>query len=833
LCACQPLRIAPSRALARCPPSSAARPRGAPAPPRPCSPSSAHRSPSLLTRSLARPLGRASPACPAGRAAPPRRAAPRAAFAPAAAERAAPPLPPGEPVYESRFALRSGAPVAVAVYEGADGSQTAVLSVDAPGRLLLHWGLDAGGGGWRLPSREGLPRGTAVHKKRALQTPFPPPAAPGAPRELRVTITPAEAADFLNFVFKDEDTGAWHDAGGGANFQAPLRAALVGTSSEEEDAEAFAAGQPPLLPPDAVPPPPAELCGVWAYMRWEAAGCPGRSQAESDAEYERATAEVRLLLRRGVGLEALRGVADAGVGLYREFAAEQARLWAPPPAARRRAPAVVDAPAEVAEAPAEEVKEEAPAPAPAARAAEAPPPLADVGESTGMGSARDPLSLIRPAAPPRLAEAPAARDAPLAPLARAAAADAACAWRRTYPLGARAELLAAVRLDDPADPVASPLTVTLTTDLPADAVLHWGVVRPNSGGRGSGGWQGPPPALVPAGSARVGGADADGAADTPFAACKLEECEVTFGGAAVPLQRAELRLPAGHGLAALCFVLRSADGTRWWKDGGGNFTVPLPGAPAAPASPVAGHPEAAADEVSRKILDWEASSSWTLMHRFNAAAEVVGGVLEGRHPDAEAAMARVFVWLRYSAIRQLTWQRHYNTQPRILGAAQERLTHALADAAARLPGGAAEWARLAMGTVGRGGNAQAVRDEILNIMHRNKVCVPGWLGGGWGKIFIFGYYYYLCALSTSQTLPYFRRRTSAPAAFHFLPLTPTPPTPTNRRSPRSRAPGWRSSTRSSTTTPRPTTCPSARRTSPSSPPTATRAPTGACSATRA
>lgn len=27
-------------------------------------------------------------------------------------------------------------------------------------------------------------------------------------------------------------------------------------------------------------------------------------------------------------------------------------------------------------------------------------------------------------------------------------------------------------------------------------------------------------------------------------------------------------------------------------------------------------------------------------------------------------MARIYVWLRYSAVRQLTWQRNYNTQVR-------------------------------------------------------------------------------------------------------------------------------------------------------------------------
>ena len=39
----------------------------------------------------------------------------------------------------------------------------------------------------------------------------------------------------------------------------------------------------------------------------------------------------------------------------------------------------------------------------------------------------------------------------------------------------------------------------------------------------------------------------------------------------------------------------------------------------------------------------------------------------------------------------------------------------------KLGGEAQEWARACLGCVGRGSNAQAVRDEILNIMHRNHI----------------------------------------------------------------------------------------------------------------
>jgi hypothetical protein len=53
--------------------------------------------------------------------------------------------------------------------------------------------------------------------------------------------------------------------------------------------------------------------------------------------------------------------------------------------------------------------------------------------------------------------------------------------------------------------------------------------------------------------------------------------------------------------------------------------------------------------------------------------------MQGSPEDVEGAMASIFVWLRYSSARHLTWQRNYNTQPRILGEAQAKLTHKIAE----------------------------------------------------------------------------------------------------------------------------------------------------------
>lgn len=73
----------------------------------------------------------------------------------------------------------------------------------------------------------------------------------------------------------------------GSNFQVPLRLALTSMSMDEDDIDGG------LIPDSELPELPGELCGIWAYIQWESAGCPNRSQAESDAEYKKAIA-VRL-----------------------------------------------------------------------------------------------------------------------------------------------------------------------------------------------------------------------------------------------------------------------------------------------------------------------------------------------------------------------------------------------------------------------------------------------------------------------------------------------------------------------------------------------------------
>ena len=131
-----------------------------------------------------------------------------------------------------------------------------------------------------------------------------------------------------------------------------------------------------------------------------------------------------------------------------------------------------------------------------------------------------------------------------------------------------------------------------------------------------------------------------------------------------------IHLPAPTAYRSVDFVLFFPGEKRWDNNGGKNYRVGLDGADPLPAPETSGPSTPLAEDIIRS----EAHGSWTLMHRFNRCFDLLDQV----QGDVEG-LAWLFVWLRFSAIRQLTWQRKYNTQPRELAHAQDRLTQKLAD----------------------------------------------------------------------------------------------------------------------------------------------------------
>jgi alpha-glucan,water dikinase len=259
-------------------------------------------------------------------------------------------------------------------------------------------------------------------------------------------------------------------------------------------------------------------------------------------------------------------------------------------------------------------------------------------------------------------------------------------FEHVYDLGPDGQLAVSVGRD------AGRYKITLITDMPGPLILHWGVAE-----RSRDEW------LLPPSSMRAPETVVyqDEAARTPF---------VDLGG----LSRLRLEVNEQEAPIGVPFVLVHATPGRgrWVKDHGRNFYAPV--APSVQLEAGLGAPEFAglADEIIAKEMS---RNSWTLMHRFNLCYDLLDKVRDGVE-----GLALIFVWLRFSAIRQLDWQRDYNTKPGELSHSQDRLTLKLADRYVSEPVERA-FIRLILTTLGRGGEGQRIRDEILNIMHRHRI----------------------------------------------------------------------------------------------------------------
>ena len=79
-----------------------------------------------------------------------------------------------------------------------------------------------------------------------------------------------------------------------------------------------------------------------------------------------------------------------------------------------------------------------------------------------------------------------------------------------------------------------------------------------------------------------------------------------------------------------------------------------------------------APEFVGEIIKCEATyGSWTLMHRYHKCSDIINNWDENTPNEY---WSWIVIWLRYSYQRQLDWQRNYNTRPRELSGAMDRLS---------------------------------------------------------------------------------------------------------------------------------------------------------------
>jgi alpha-glucan,water dikinase len=233
------------------------------------------------------------------------------------------------------------------------------------------------------------------------------------------------------------------------------------------------------------------------------------------------------------------------------------------------------------------------------------------------------------------------------------------------------------------------LEVTMNFHVDQDCLFHWGLTRHPKGP-----WFSPPERIWPENTRPYD----DHAAQTP----------VSREGSI------QIKLEGGDN-AELRFVLYFPQKNEWDNNHGKDYGVSLleTHAGGKPSKAITGEE---LQNIAAEIIQKETSrNSWTLMHRYNLGHELLGRV-----GGSKEGLALLFVWLRFSALRQLDWQRDYNTKPRELSHAQQRLTSLLAQLYAKKPS-QRDLVRLLLTTVGHGGEGQRIRDEILEIMHRYRI----------------------------------------------------------------------------------------------------------------
>ncbi|MCP4716236.1 MAG: hypothetical protein GY868_14050, partial [Deltaproteobacteria bacterium] len=277
-----------------------------------------------------------------------------------------------------------------------------------------------------------------------------------------------------------------------------------------------------------------------------------------------------------------------------------------------------------------------------------------------------------------------AQSEPLDELKRAMS-TATCIYEHCFQLDKVFRLAAGAVTDN------KTIQIFLITNKPTPLKLHWGIARSNRFE-----WLPPPRQLQPDQTEIVD----NKAAQTPFTKN-------------APGNTIKISMPVDEQVRGIVFVLFQPQDSTWINNKGGNFYIPLQPEQMQANGQI---PDPGIAELTDIIIENEVNkNSWTLMHRYNLCHDL----LNHEFPDDER-LAVLFVWLRFSQIRQLDWQRNYNTQPRELSHSIDRLTNTIAamyvDA-----GQQAQLLRLIIATLGHGNDGQRIRDEILHIMHRHHI----------------------------------------------------------------------------------------------------------------
>jgi alpha-glucan,water dikinase len=162
-------------------------------------------------------------------------------------------------------------------------------------------------------------------------------------------------------------------------------------------------------------------------------------------------------------------------------------------------------------------------------------------------------------------------------------------------------------------------------------------------------------------------------------------------------------VPEKEAPEALAFVLKCESPEEWFNGPGGDFWIDFK-----PMDP---------DAIGALIVQREVSSThWSILERMRLVNENIKAVAESPN-----GLAWIYVLLRFNQMKLVPVSRRSNYQSKDLAHTQDSVSRNIAGLYGRYPA-ARMYARLFAGTVPRGGgNGDAVRLEILDIMRRHGI----------------------------------------------------------------------------------------------------------------
>jgi len=215
---------------------------------------------------------------------------------------------------------------------------------------------------------------------------------------------------------------------------------------------------------------------------------------------------------------------------------------------------------------------------------------------------------------------------------------------------------------------------TITSTIPGPVWLHWGFAS-----RGAG-WKAPPDQYLPPDTKKID----DKAVQSPFKDNKIV-----------------LKVSDKDAPDALAFVVKCDEPEEWFNGPGGDFWMDFK-----PMDP---------NCIGKMIIQRETEAThWSILDRMRLVNENIKGVAE-----SDDGLAWIYTILRFNVMKLVGISRRSNYQSKDLAHTQKTVTENIASVYGRYPE-ARMWMRLMAATVPRGGgNGDAVRLEILDIMRRN------------------------------------------------------------------------------------------------------------------